>query len=228
VRKNLHMANPPDGLRLHWITRPDKVTSKRLSQIARCWRDVSNDGGAVGFPFPPVEIDEVTEATKEMVASLGPLHRRLLIAMMDNDLAGWLMVSGNDAPQTSHWAVVRRVQTNLAFRGLGIGRALMKEASRSAAQDLGLDSLHIEVRGGEGLEDFYQSLGWIEIGRWPASLRFGIDDYRDSVLMALSLGDKSGRFQIAGGLSTADRRPVEIGQVLRKHVSDDTKVPKDL
>ena len=61
------------------------------------------------------------------------------------------------------------------------------EATRVAAQELGIRSLHIEVRGGAGLESFYTSIGWTEVGRWPGALRFGDDDYRDNVLMALSV-----------------------------------------
>jgi GNAT superfamily N-acetyltransferase len=156
-------------------------------QIADCWQEVSNAGGAVGFPFPPVAVDEVIKATEEMVSSLDPFLRRLLIASVDDSLAGWLALSGNDAPLTSHWAFVQRVQTAVAFRGSGVDRALMEEVSRAAAQELGLKSLHVEVRGGAGLGSFYESLGWTEVGRWPGSLRFGYDDYRDNVLMALSL-----------------------------------------
>jgi GNAT superfamily N-acetyltransferase len=180
------MSNPPDELRLQWLTRPEMVTPAMRWQIARCWQEVSNAGGAVGFPFPPVEIDEVIEVTEELVTSLEPRLRRLLVATVNEDLAGWLTLSLNDHPLTAHWAIVQRVQTDLSFRGVGVGRALM-EATRAAAQELGIESLHIEVRGGAGLETFYQSIGWTEIGRWPDALRFGDGDYRDNVLMALSL-----------------------------------------
>jgi GNAT superfamily N-acetyltransferase len=180
-------------LALQWLTRPQMVTEARLSQIAHCWQQVSNAGGAVGFPFPPVEREEVLAATEEMVTSLDPLLRRLLIATFDDALAGWLLLSGNDRRLTSHWAFVQRVQTDLAFRGIGVGRALMEETARTAADELGLKSLHIEVRGGAGLEGFYKNIGWTEIGRWPGALRFGDDDYRDNVLMALSLDSSAQR-----------------------------------
>jgi GNAT superfamily N-acetyltransferase len=176
-----------DRVVLTWLSAPQMVTPERISQIARSWQEVSNAGGAVGFPFPPVELDEVLARTKQMVSSLDPLLKRLLIATIDDDLAGWLVLSGNNAPLTSHWATVERVQTDLAFRGTGVGREIMEEVSRAAAEDLRLKSLHIEVRGGAGLEGFYESLGWIEVGRWPGSLRFGGDDYRDIVLMYLWL-----------------------------------------
>jgi GNAT superfamily N-acetyltransferase len=147
-------------------------------------KEVSNAGGAVGFPFPPVEMETVQTAAEAMVNSLDVPLRRLLIATVDDSLAGWLFLSGNDDPLICHWAYVQRVQTDLAFRGCGIGRALMKEVSRGAHES-GLRALHIEVRGSAGLEGFYENLGWTEIGRWPGSLRFGFDDYRDNVLMSI-------------------------------------------
>jgi GNAT superfamily N-acetyltransferase len=175
------------GLILEWLAHPGMVTPAMLSRIARCWQEVSNAGGAVGFPFPPVELETVMTAAEGMVNSLNPLLRRLLIATVDDTLAGWLFLSGNEDPLISHWAYVQRVQTDLAFRGSGVGRALIEEVSRAAADEFGLRTLHIEVRGGAGLESFYENLGWTEVGRWPGSLRFGPDDFRDNVLMALSL-----------------------------------------
>lgn len=66
---------------------------------------------------------------------------------------------------------------------------MMIEAARAAREDLALEQLRIELRGGAGLEVFYSRLGWREIGRWPAALRLNDDDYRDDVLMVLSLVD---------------------------------------
>jgi hypothetical protein len=54
-----------------------------------------------------------------------------------------------------------------------------------ARDELGLEQLRLEARGGEGLEDFYCGLGWQEIGRWPGALRFDYGD-RDEVLMLLA------------------------------------------
>ena len=63
----------------------------------------------------------------------------------------------------------------------------MEEVARSARGDLGLDQLHLELRSGQGLEGFYQSCGWREVGRWPGALRLGPGDDRDEVLMLLEL-----------------------------------------
>jgi predicted N-acetyltransferase YhbS len=169
-----------------WLTMPAMVTRELRAELAACWREVANAGGAVGFPFLPVSDDQVRAALDAVVESLDPQFTRLLVASSAGEVAGWLLLSGNSSPLTAHWARVLRVQTALAHRRAGIGRMLMEEAARSAREDLALDQLHLELRSGLGLEAFYQALGWREIGRWPAALRLPEDD-RDEVLMFLPL-----------------------------------------
>ena len=157
-------------------------------QLVACWREVTNAGGAVGFPFPPVDAEHVRPALEAMLEGLAPTGDRLLLASVDHGrLAGWLLLSLNAAAVTRHWAHVSRVQTTLQHRGRGVGRALMEEVARSAYEDLGLDQLHLELRAGPDLEGFYGRLGWEQVGRWPAALRLSEDDHRDEVLMLLSL-----------------------------------------
>jgi GNAT superfamily N-acetyltransferase len=96
------------------------------------------------------------------------------------------MLQLNRSPVAAHWGVVSRVQTDLEFRGAGHGRDLMVEVARMALS-LGLEQLHIAVRGGQRIEDFYRGLGWQEVGRWPSALRLGPDDDRDEILMMLTL-----------------------------------------
>lgn len=54
-------------------------------------------------------------------------------------------------------------------------------------EDLRLEQLRLELRSGQGLEGFYESCGWQEVGRWPGALRLGPGDDRDEVLMLLRL-----------------------------------------
>ena len=51
---------------------------------------------------------------------------------------------------------------------------------------MGLEQLHLAVRGGMGLEGFYGRRGWQVTGRWPGKLRFAPDDTRDEILMILA------------------------------------------
>jgi hypothetical protein len=63
----------------------------------------------------------------------------------------------------------------------------MTELHRCAREDLGLDSLRLEVRGGWGLEAFYEQFGWVVVGAWPGALQFREHGRRDEVLMARDL-----------------------------------------
>ena len=170
-----------------WLLSPLDVDSITQTKLAACWLEVSNAGGAVGFPFIPVNPDEVATATGRLIEGLDPRTTRLLTAFKGDELLGWLTLERNQNSLISHWARVMRVQTALTHRASGVGRALIEEVARSARDDLGLVQLHLELRSGQGLEAFYQSCGWREVGRWPAALRLAPGDHRDEVLMLLDL-----------------------------------------
>lgn len=181
---------PRSGMNAQWSTSADQVDDQLRGQLVRCWRDVSNAGGAVGFPVIPVDEAEVREAVAALLVGLSPSLQELLVIVDQAEppeLLGWLVLVGNGSTLTAHWARVIRVQTALDHRGRGVGRALMEEVARRAGEDLGLLQLHLELRGGAGLEGFYSGLGWREIGAWPGALRIGDGELRDEVLMMLDL-----------------------------------------
>lgn len=175
-----------DQLQMRWLTTPAMVNPVVQKQLLECWREVTNAGGAVGFPFPPVSEAQVQPLIDSLVQSLTESENRLLLATINDELAGWLVLVGNASELTAHWARVIRVQTALEYRHQGVGRALMAEVARASLEDFALEQLHLELRAGMGLEGFYESCGWREIGRWPAALRVASGD-RDEVLMALAL-----------------------------------------
>jgi len=59
---------------------PGQVSPGLRQELIDCWITVSNAGGAVGFPFPPVGTAIVSPVADELIASLSP-DRRLLIAV---------------------------------------------------------------------------------------------------------------------------------------------------
>ncbi len=175
-------------LHLQWLCSSDDVPDELRRALTRCWRDVANAGGAVGFAEEvPVTEAVVAPVVDEIVAGLNPRLSRLLVAIRDGGVAGWLLLTGNADPLVAHWGRVTRLQTALPARGSGVARALMTELHRSARDDLGLDSLRLEVRGGMGLEAFYERVGWVVVGAWPGALQFTRHGRRDEVLMALDL-----------------------------------------
>jgi GNAT superfamily N-acetyltransferase len=162
-------------------------TGPELSrELIDCWVEVSNAGGAVGFPFPPVTVEEVAPAAEQLLADLHPDRSRMVLATVDGVLAGWLNVRRDPHPLVAHWGTLHHVQSRPSFRGRGIGSALMNHARQIAREDMALEQLHLAARSGLGLEDFYSGLGYKEIGRRPGVLRLAPGDDRDEILMALT------------------------------------------
>lgn len=175
--------------------------------IARCWLDVSNAGGAVGFPFLPVSMDQVHVALARLIDEVNAGSVLLFIAEsnsaaegnsvaesnsaaeQEGEVRGWVLLRLNRSKLTQHWGYVERLQSHPDSRGSGIGKLLMATLVEHA-RSLGLEQLHLVLRGGENLEPFYEQLGWVEIGRHSGALRLsdgGRDDDRDEVSMLLRL-----------------------------------------
>lgn len=101
-------------------------------------------------------------------------------------LAGWVALTSDPNPLIAHWGVVNHLQAHPAVRHQGVGSVLMQRLRQVARDELGLEQLHLAVRGGMGLEAFYAQLGWTVTGRWPGKLRLAPGDTRDEILMVLT------------------------------------------
>jgi predicted N-acetyltransferase YhbS len=168
------------------LTRPGEADQAVRQELTACWIAVTNAGGAAGFPFPPVDVSHVAPAVDALAAGLDPSRSRILLARIGGGLAGWVALSRDPSPLIAHWGVVSHLQTQLVHRKAGIGSALMRRLQVVARDEMGLEQLHLAVRGGMGLEDFYSRLGWRVTGRWPGKLRLAPDDTRDEILMILA------------------------------------------
>ncbi|HEX6522589.1 MAG TPA: GNAT family N-acetyltransferase [Streptosporangiaceae bacterium] len=168
------------------LTRPGDADPAVRRELTACWIAVTNAGGAAGFPFPPVGPDQVTPAVDALTASLDPQRSRVLLARVNGALAGWVGLSREPSPLIGHWGTVSHLQAHLTHRNQGIGSALMRRLRQVARDEMGLEQLHLAVRGGMGLEDYYARLGWTVTGRWPGKLRLAPDDTRDEILMILT------------------------------------------
>jgi GNAT superfamily N-acetyltransferase len=172
-------------LQVRQLAHPGEVSAGRRRELIDCWVTVSNAGGAVGF-LPPADSAQVSPAAAELIAGLEPQRSRLLLALADGVLAGWLNIRRELSPLVAHWGTVNSLQTHPAFQGRGIGTTLMTQARRVAREEMGLEQLHLALRGGTGLERFYRRLGWRVIGSWPGALRIAPGDDRDEILMILT------------------------------------------
>ena len=168
------------------LTHPHDADAALRQELTGCWIAVTNAGGAAGFPFPPVNAQQVAPAVDKIADHLDPQRSRMLLARDNRALTGWVLLSRGPDPLIAHWGTVNHLQSHPAHRNQGIGSALMHQLRQVARDEMGLEQLHLAARGGIGLEDFYGRLGWREVGRWPNKLRLAPNDTRDEILMILA------------------------------------------
>jgi GNAT superfamily N-acetyltransferase len=168
-----------ESMAIQFVLDPD-VTDALRAEIESLWCDVTNAGGAVGF-VAPVTLEDVRPMAAAALGDVAQGHDRLLIGRVDGRLAAMLFVVSRRFALQTHWRTLKRVMVHPDFQGHGHGAAIMREAERAARHD-GIEALHITVRGGLGLEPFYERLGYKEVGRLPGALRVGPGDDRDEIV----------------------------------------------
>ncbi|MFG1953007.1 GNAT family N-acetyltransferase [Micromonospora sp. NPDC048830] len=169
---------------LRFVLDPD-LTAELREQLVSLWVDVTNAGGAVGF-VAPVTAADVLGIAEPTFAAIADGPDRLLVAYEGERPVGMLIFVDNRFHLKTHWCVLKRVMVHPDTQGRGHGYALMREAER-LGRAMGLAALHVTVRGGLGLEGFYERLGYREVGRLPGALRVAPDDDRDEIFMWLNL-----------------------------------------
>ena len=178
-----------------------ELTEGLRAEILACWTDVTNGGGSVGF-VPPVTMDDVLPDATRAFASVAAGHDRLVIGRERGNtsgigevradsgaggrLAALAFITDERSQLTDHWRNIKKVMVHPDFQGRGYGTLLMAEIERTA-RAMGLRLLTLDCRGGTGNDEFYKKCGYVEYGRLPGALKIGPDDYRDRVLMTLSL-----------------------------------------
>ncbi|MBF9072166.1 GNAT family N-acetyltransferase [Streptacidiphilus fuscans] len=173
------------------FTLDPEVTPELVEGLIDVWTAATNAGGAIGF-VAPVTREEVRPTAEKGLAGLGhgpgDGRDRLLVAHDEETgrMAGALFLVDMRFSLMDHWRTVKRVMLHPDFQGRGDGVALLAEAERHA-RAWGLAGLQLDLRGGLGLERFYERCGYKEVGRLPGALRVAPGDDRDSVFMWLDL-----------------------------------------
>lgn len=174
---------------LRFVLDPD-LTPELRARIVELWVDVTNAGGAVGF-VAPVTAAEVRPFAERTLAEITDGPDRLLVGYEGKRLVAVLIFADNRFHLKTHWGILKRVMVHPDTQGRGYGLDLMREAERRAPE-LGWRALHVTVRGGLGLERFYERLGYREVGRLPAALRVAPGDDRDEIFMWRDLDEPTG------------------------------------
>lgn len=151
------------------------------AELVSIWADVSNAGGAVGFSTG-VTVEDVLSVAAPALDAAGDGDNHLLIAYRDEEVAGFLFLVHRPGPLFRHWVTVKRLQVRPTLQGNGIGGALLDQAA-DVGRRLGLEQIHLTVRGGTGTEAFYERHGYRVIATIPEVIRLGPGDDRDEIYM---------------------------------------------
>ncbi|MGQ5639656.1 MULTISPECIES: GNAT family N-acetyltransferase [unclassified Streptomyces] len=163
------------------------VTPELRDGILDLWTEVSAAGGAVGF-VPPVSREDVRpELVRHFVAMAEGRHRLLVGRDETGAPAATAFLAFNTHRLMRHWVWLYTVMVHPKHQGKGYGRDLLAAAEDAARGFDGIDAIRLTCRGGLGLERFYGSCGYKEVGRVPGAIRVAPGDDRDDVIMLLPL-----------------------------------------
>jgi GNAT superfamily N-acetyltransferase len=163
------------------------VTPALRDGVLNLWTDVSNAGGAVGFVAPVTPEDIRPELVKHMVAMAEGRNRLLVGQDEAGDVVATAFFSFNTHRLMRHWVWLYTVMVHPKHQGQGYGRDLLAAAADEARRFDGIDAIRLTCRGGLGLERFYGSCGYQEVGRIPGAIRVAPGDDRDDIIMLLPL-----------------------------------------
>ncbi|MCX4235977.1 GNAT family N-acetyltransferase [Streptomyces sp. NPDC020707] len=156
--------------------------------ILDLWADVSNAGGSVGF-VPPVSRETVRPELVKHFTAMAEGRTRLLVGRdEDGTVAATAFLAHNTHRLMAHWLWLYTVMVHPGHQGKGYGRDLLTAAADAARGLDGIEAIRLTCRGGEGLERFYGSCGYKEVGRVPDAIRVAPGDDRDDITMLLPLG----------------------------------------
>ncbi|MGW1161283.1 N-acetyltransferase family protein [Streptomyces sp. NPDC002513] len=156
--------------------------------VVDLWTDVSNAGGAVGF-VPPVTREVVRPELLRHLTAMSEGRTRLLVGLdPQGRVAATAFLTSNTHRLMTHWLWLYTVMVHPRHQGKGYGRDLLAAAEDAARGVAGIEAIRLTCRGGLGLEHFYGSCGYKEVGRVPGAIRVAPGDDRDDITMLLPLG----------------------------------------
>jgi GNAT superfamily N-acetyltransferase len=165
-----------------------KVDRALRDDINELWADVSDAGGAVGF-VPPVTNDDVRPELVKHLVAMAEGHTRLLVGRDEEGaVAATAFLALNTHRLMTHWLWLYTVMVHPRHQGKGYGRDLMDAAADAARGIGGIEAIRLTCRGGTGVDRFYTSCGYKEVGRVPDAIRVAKGDDRDDIIMLLPLG----------------------------------------
>lgn len=164
----------------------DAVDDPRLrDDLLDLWVAVTDAGGSVGFAAPA----DRTAIAAALDAELALVRTGQHLLGVVRDPSGLVAVGylwGRANPLFAHWRTVMRLMVHPDQQGEGIGGRLLDGLHDLARAD-GCEHVTLSIRGGEGLEAFYERHGYREVGRHPGAVRMPDGTDRDEIMFVRPL-----------------------------------------
>ncbi|MFV8167134.1 GNAT family N-acetyltransferase [Mycobacterium sp. 134] len=172
------------AVRVSAVRSPDLV-SRMTEPTTALVRHLVAGGAALGWVDPPSEA-EVAELLGEVADAAVVGNAALLVAEVDEKLAGFAYWRRYSRPTHRPHADVEKVAVDSRWQGLGIGRRLMQELIRAAAESQ-VEVLTLDLRGdNDRAARLYESLGFKKYGVLERFVAVGERRY-DKLFYALDL-----------------------------------------
>jgi len=160
-----------------------------LPALVEVLRESVNGGASLGF-LPPLTREDGRRYWLSLQAELRGVSRPLFAACLADRLVGSGQLALPRWPNARHRAEVQKLLVAAAFRGRGIGRALVR-AMHKAARQRGRTLLLLNTRRGDPAEAFYRRLGYREAGVVPGYSVGPVGEAYDNVAMYRLLRDEA-------------------------------------
>ena len=161
-----------------------------LAPLAELLYACVHDGANVGFILP-FDLDQARTFWLQKIAlGLAANTRIVLVAKLDNQVAGTVQLNLDTPPNQPHRADVSKLLVHPSYRMLGVGRALMQEIESYGA-NAGRRLLTLDTAT-DIAETLYISLGYERAGHIPGYAREPDEDrFVGTTIMYKVLGGRN-------------------------------------
>ena len=148
--------------------------AKAVERLGQILHACVHEGASIGFVMP-FELSQARAYWLDRVAAAHAAGDKIvLIATLDRRIVGTAQLDLDSMPSKRHHAEISKVLVDPGFRRAGVGRALMQEIERRAANE-GRWLLTLDTAG-DAAEALYRSLGYRLAGAIPNYARKAFED----------------------------------------------------
>jgi len=148
--------------------------AKAVERLCQILHACVHEGASIGFVMP-FELSQARAYWLDRVAAAHAAGGKIvLIATLDRRIVGTAQLDLDSMPSKRHHAEISKVLVDPGFRRAGVGRALMQEIERRAANE-GRWLLTLDTAG-DAAEALYRSLGYRLAGAIPNYARKAFED----------------------------------------------------